>query len=187
MNRFLLGIAIFASHLSATFPLSAMESNLARPYGTQPSPPHDTRLIFWSGVADDLLFSKNNPIEITCRSGLRSVSLRWTVARNMFKAPFLEGTADALPDNRYLIRIPANALKPGFYDLRVFLDPGNGETVPGVCTFGYQADDMPITTSRPEDFRKFWDKGLLELKDVLYFVVISLLFLMITKRVVARK
>lgn len=132
---------------------------MATPYGTQVSPPQDPRLVFYSKQSEDLLFSEEKEIVIECRAGTRNVGLSWTLARNAFKQPFLTGDAEALPGNRFIIRFPTEKLKPGFYDIRVTLDAGDGKPIPGVCTIGYQADKMPITLDRPADFKAFWDKG----------------------------
>lgn len=150
-----------------TLNLHAMESNLARPYGDKPSPPHDSRLVFWSKQSDELLFdAQTNEIVIECRAGLRSVSLDWELARNRFKAPFAEGRAEAIPGNHFRIKIPTDELIPGFYDLRVELDSGMENAISGVCTFGFAVEKMPITDTRPADFMAFWNRGLEELKQV---------------------
>jgi hypothetical protein len=143
-----------------------MQSNLASPYGSTASRPLDPRLVFWSCGNDDLLFPAGGDIEIRCQAGLRCVGLRWTLARNLFQQPFLRGEAEALPGNRFIIRPPAEQLKPGFYDLRVTLEPGDGTSVPGVCTFGYDVDRMPLTLDRPADFQAFWRRGKDELAAV---------------------
>ncbi|WPJ96711.1 acetylxylan esterase [Coraliomargarita algicola] len=144
-----------------------MESNLARPYGDKPSPPHDSRLAFWSSQSEDLLFDQaSDEIVIHCRAGLRSVALDWTLNRNQFKTSFAEGQAEAIAGNRFIIRIPTKLLTPGFYDLRVRLDSGLGDPVPGICSFGFAVGSMPITDTRPNDFMEFWSKGLAALQSV---------------------
>lgn len=160
-------IVIYLMATLFTLNLSAMESNLARPYGDKPSPPHDSRLVFWSNQSEDLLFdSKTEVIVLECRAGLRSLSLDWRLARNQFQTSFAEGRAEAIPGNRFRIRIPTEELRPGFYDLRVDLDSGKGETIPGICTFGFEVDRLPITDTRPDDFLAFWKRGLDALKQV---------------------
>ncbi|WP_269522727.1 acetylxylan esterase [Coraliomargarita parva] len=144
-----------------------MESNLARPYGDTPSRPHDSRLVFWSAQSDDLLFpADTEEIVFQCRAGLRAVSLDWDLCRNRFRSSFQQGRAEAIPGNRFVIRIPTGALKPGFYDIHVSLDSGKEERIPGICTFGYAVDRMPITDTRPDDFMEFWKRGLEALKQV---------------------
>ncbi len=145
-----------------------MESNLATPFNPIPSVPHDARLVFYSFQSDDLLFSGQKEIVIYCQAGLRCVGLSWTLARNLFKKPFLAGDAEALPTNRFVIRIPADELKPGFFDLRVVLDAGDGKSVPGICTFGFRAGEMLITppTSRSIT-RRSGTEGKQELAKIL--------------------
>lgn len=143
-----------------------MESNLAVPYATKPSPPADSRLVFYSPNNDDFLFKKQESIIIDCQSGLRCVGLSWKLSRNRFKQPFLTGLAEPLPANRFRIRIPGKKLKPGFFDIQVTLDPGDGNPVPGICTFGYRVDEMPITPDLPPDFKAFWAKGKEQLAQI---------------------
>ena len=38
--------------------------------------------------------------------------------------------------------------------------------VEGICTFGWQVNAMPIATSRPKDFRRFWDGAKAQLEQV---------------------
>ncbi|MFA6291326.1 MAG: acetylxylan esterase [Victivallales bacterium] len=139
-----------------------MEINLNRPYGLQTSPPAKPELAFYCENNRDLLF-ENGPIEIRCRAGIHSAGMNWNLARNFFKKAFLQGSAEAQPENVYVIRFSAEGLHPGFYDLRVILDTGDGKTVEGVCTFGFNVSQMPIRDSRPADFRAFWDRALAKL------------------------
>jgi cephalosporin-C deacetylase len=143
-----------------------MESNLASPYNPIPSKPLDSRLVFYSAQSRNLLFADQKEIVIHCQAGLRCVGLFWTLARNTFKQPFLTGKAEPEPANLFVIRIPADKLKPGFFDLRVELDAGDGKPVPGICTFGYRAEEMPITPDKPADFEAFWTKGRKELAKI---------------------
>jgi len=148
------------------FPLQSMTMNMATKYSSKPSPPHDERLVFWSPQNDVLLFENENTIEIRCRAGVRALGLKWSLSRNRFKKTFLNGTAEALPENGYVIRIPTQNLKPGFYDLRVELDSGDEKRIPGICVFGYQASKIPSTLNRPDDFKQFWEKGKQELSQI---------------------
>jgi len=143
-----------------------MESNLALPFNPMPAGPQDARLAFYSFQNDDLLFSDQKEIVIHCRAGLRCVGLSWRLARNMFKASFLNGQAEPLPANRFVIRIPTDKLKPGFFDIHVTLDVGDGKPIPGTCTFGWQADKMPVTPDKPADFEAFWAQGKQELAKI---------------------
>lgn len=146
----------------------AMLSNLQRPYDSKPSPPHEEKLVFWSPKNESFFFEKEKEIEIHCRAGLRSVGLKWTLSRNQFRKPFAEGVADSRPENLFIIRIATGSLTPGFYDLRVELDSGDAKTLPGICTFGFRAGQMPLTLARPSDFKEFWDRGKKELDKVAF-------------------
>ncbi|MGE9291342.1 MAG: acetylxylan esterase [Puniceicoccales bacterium] len=153
--------------VAANVSLQAMESNLARPYGDKPSPPHDSRLVFWSAENDELLFDAGvEEIVLHCRAGLRAVSLDWALSRNRFDASFLEGRAEALPGNRFIIRIPTSALVPGVYDLKVSLDSGVEKPTRGICTFGFAVEEMTYADPRPADFEEFWQRGLDALSEI---------------------
>ncbi|HEY3417869.1 MAG TPA: acetylxylan esterase [Armatimonadota bacterium] len=144
----------------------AMEHNLAMPYATKPSPPNIAELAFYCPNSETLLFTGKKDIEIVCRAALRSVSLSYGVMRNMFTTPFIKGQAEARPGNIYVMRIPVAKLYPGFYDIRVVLDPGDGKLVNGQCTFGYKVDKLPYVNTRPADFEAFWAKGKAELAKI---------------------
>lgn len=143
-----------------------MNMNLAAPCGDVCSAPQTPYLSFHSPQRSDLLFVSGDMIELQCQAGLRSVGLRWTLHRNLVEAPFRAGAAEALPANRFAIRLDTAGLYPGFYDLKVELDTGvtnalkdalTRRPVHGVCTFGWQADQMAIAETRPADFAHFWD------------------------------
>ncbi len=142
-----------------------MEINLNRPYGLQPSSPAVAELTFYSLNSKDMLFASDKA-EIICHAGIHSVGMSWSLCRNMFKTPFLTGTAIPEVDNCYTIEIDTTKLYPGFYDLRVALDAGNGTTINGVCGFGYKYEEMQIADSRPADFSAFWQNALAELSTV---------------------
>jgi cephalosporin-C deacetylase-like acetyl esterase len=144
----------------------ALESNVWGPYASKPSPPQKAELYFYSPTSDSLLFDKQKEIVLYCHAGLRSVGLRWTVARNMFKQPFLTGVAQAQPANLFIIRIPTAKLFPGFYDVRVLFNSGDVKEMDGICTFGYRVSEMPIRSSRPVDFEQFWANAKAELAKV---------------------
>lgn len=116
--------------------------------------------MFYSPDNEDLLFSREQEIDIRCQVGLRAVNLDWTLARNTFANPFAFGKSEGLSANRFRITIPTERLYPGFYDLKVFSDIGTSSPVKGVCTFGVRAEDMPVRDTRPADFRAFWDAAM---------------------------
>ncbi len=168
------GFALAVS-LLLVLPSVAMNHNLAAPWGDGCSPPQTPYLAFHSPQSDNLLFVDGESIEVRCQAGLRSVALTWTLHRNMLRKSFREGVAEALPGNRFIIRLDTAGLHPGFYDLRVQLDTGivNSERdrlakrpVTGVCTFGWKADQLPIADTRPADFSDFWAEARAKLARI---------------------
>ena len=164
--------------LSRTENATAMNSNLALPYNDTCSGPQTPYLSFRSPQSADLLFapavlsSRKVPIEIICQTGLRSVSMTWTLHRNMVDKPFRQGEAEALLANEFRIRIVPDGLPPGFYDLRVVLNTGmesgpkDPRPVRGICVFGWRIKEMGIQDSRPADFKAFWDKAKVDLAKI---------------------
>ncbi|MGC4005080.1 MAG: acetylxylan esterase [Pirellulales bacterium] len=143
-----------------------MEFNVYTQFVSEPSAPYEVTLTFYSHQSDDMLFDQEQEIVIYCHSGLRSVGMKWELCRNLFEKSFLTGEAEAQPANVYIIRIPADKLKPGFFDLHVTLDVGNSKKVKGISTFGYQVSKMPVVTNRPADFKEFWSKARDSLKQI---------------------
>jgi len=154
---------------------SAMNLNLACPWGDECSPPQTPYLSFSSPQSDNLLFEGGETVELRCQAGLRAAGLRWTLHRNRVDTPFRKGMAEALPGNRFIIRLETAGLYPGFYDVRVELDTGivNSERdrlakrpVQGICTFGWKAGQMAIAETRPADFKEFWDAAKAKLAEI---------------------
>ncbi|AWI08119.1 acetylxylan esterase [Ereboglobus luteus] len=162
-------ITLFCCLCFITTVLNAMEMNLAGKFDPKPSPPHEALLQFWSEGNDDLIFTKaksGDAITLRCRAGVRAVSLKWTLARNLFEQPFSSGPGVARPENGFVITIPTARLMPGLYDLRVAVDCGAEKPVVGICTFGFDVDKMHITDSRPADFSEFWKRQIRALDNV---------------------
>ncbi len=122
-------------------------------------------LSFYSPRNENLIFEKEKTIEIYCQVLNRSVKLTWSLSRNMVDIPFLCGSGEPLPANRFKVSIPSESLRPGFYDLSVTADCGGG-TVGGLCAFGWKPEEMDICDTRPGDFSTFWKKGLEKLAEV---------------------
>jgi hypothetical protein len=142
-------------------PVSSMNLNLARPWSSQSSKPHNPNLAFYSKSSDSLLFEAGTQeLTLYCRSALRSIDMVWSLHFNQVKQPFLTGMATALPNNLFKIRFKTDDLPAGFYDLRVELDSGTGKKEKGVCTFGLGVEGMQIHDSRPSDFKTFWNSQL---------------------------
>lgn len=165
----------FVVPLLMAMPLLAMNLNVATPWSDTCSPPQTPYLSFSSSQNDNLLFRGGEKIELRCQAGLRAVALRWTLHRNMIHKPFRKGEAEALPGDRFVVRLDTAGLHPGFYDLKVELDTGitNADKNPlvtrpirGVCTFGWNADQMAVADTRPADFTKFWDEAKAKLAKI---------------------
>ena len=168
-------VAAVALSLWGTGNVSAMNLNLAAPWGDTCSPPQSPYLAFHSQQSENLLFVSGDTVDLLVRSGLRSVALRWTLHRNRIVMPFRSGVAEALPANRFRIRLATAGLPPGFYDVNVELDTGLANTdknallrrpVRGVCTFGWKAESMAVTETRPADFSAFWNDAIKKLAAV---------------------
>ncbi|MFZ2656923.1 MAG: acetylxylan esterase [Victivallales bacterium] len=164
MNKIILTALAVAT---INFGTSAMNLNLAMPYGDKCSSPQKPEFAFYCQRSEDLLFDNGKEIEIICQAGLRAVSLNWTLHRNMVQKEFRSGKAEALPPNRFKIRIDTAGLHPGFYDIKVLLDTGLPDMdkkvkrpLDGKCVFGWKVSEMPIRDTRPSDFRTFWDKAM---------------------------
>ena len=145
---------------------AAMTLNVTGAWANKCSSPAKPELAFYSHQSETLLFEAGDNVTIYCQSGVKALGLTWSLHRNMVKTPFLTGTAEALPSNRFKIPVDAAKLPPGFYDLRVQLDVGLPKTLDGVCVFGWEAGKIPLRETRPADFRAFWDKALAEYAKV---------------------
>ncbi|WDE95297.1 acetylxylan esterase [Lentisphaera profundi] len=141
-----------------------MNLNLASPHGTKCSPPVNPVISFFSPHSSDFHF--DNDFDLLWQSNLKSVSSTWTLHRNGFSTPFKEGKADANLSNRYSTRIDTSELFPGFYDLKISVDLGNGKFETSSTTFAYKADEMFLYDSKPADFQEFWQKAKEEIDQV---------------------
>jgi len=159
------GAIIFLSLFFLTISLG-MEVNLNLPYKKDTSPPAKPHIFFYSRDSDDLIFKEKNDIRIYCKCGYRSVSLDWTLSKNLIKKPFIQGKGKSLFANTFLIEIPAEKLKPGFYDLKVYIDVGEEKKEEGVCTFGYEIEKINYFLTKENDFEKFWKDALNEINKI---------------------
>lgn len=143
-----------------------MEINLNLPWGKNISPPAKPFIFFYSKEKDNLIFEKSDFINIYCKVGYRSISLNWELSKNLFKKSFLQGKGIPLFANTFLINIPAKDLKPGFYDLKVYIDVGEEKKIDGICTFGYEIEKIKYLIKKPKDFMKFWNEGLKKINSI---------------------
>ena len=162
MQRVLTLLALATAILIPTAASEAMNLNVACPWNDKCSPPQTPYLAFYSPQAADMLFDPaalppgQSSLEFLCQAGVRSVGMTWTLHRNMVDKPFQNGKAEALPANRFRIRIVPDGLPPGFYDLKVVLDSGMESTDPkdkrpirGVCVFGWRRRNWPFRIRGP--------------------------------------
>ncbi|EDM26040.1 cephalosporin-C deacetylase, partial [Lentisphaera araneosa HTCC2155] len=141
-----------------------MNLNLATPHGTKCSPPVNPVISFFSLQSEDFHFESD--FSLMWQVDLKSVSSIWSLHRNGFSTAFQEGKAEAKLSNRYAVDINTKDLYPGFYDLKVNVDLGNGEFEKSSTTFAYKADEMFLYDSRPADFKEFWQKAKEEIDQV---------------------
>lgn len=168
MKKHILKMLLYCSLLSVgllSTKAMAMNLNLTGTWGNKCSSPEKPELAFYSHTSETMLFDSGDKLKIYCQSGVKALSLTWSLHRNMVKTPFLTGTAQALPSNLFKISFDTAKLIPGFYDLRVKVDVGE-KPLDGVCVFGWKADQMPIRETRPGDFREFWNKAMAEYAKV---------------------
>lgn len=144
----------------ATCLLGAMEGNtmtcnIARPYD-----PAKIELTFkiptFSRVRADLIFQKGDRLEICAFPPQRPVRCEWRLSLNQIEKPFLTGTGEVGLDQSVIMTVPADKLRPGFYDLRFTVWATATSKTEGCTTFGYCIDKLPLTDSRPADFDAFW-------------------------------
>lgn len=146
--------------------LFAMNHNLDTAWKDGCSRPLSKDIVFYSHQSENLLFDAVPEIVINCQATVRSVSLKWTLSRNMFQTPFAQGVAQAFAGNRFVVRIDTSKLIAGFYDLHVQLDSGMPEPYKAVCVFGYRVSEMAIAQTQPKDFVSFWDNAVASLKQI---------------------
>ena len=115
--------------------------------------------VFFSRDTENLLFHSNQ-IEIECVTLTHAVCVTWSLCRNMFKKPFRTGEASAVFGEGWRISFHTEGFYPGFYDLYICADKGDGSYTNERCTFGYKVEDMPFCPNRPSDFSAFWRKRL---------------------------
>ena len=145
---------------------SGMVVNLNLPYKKEPSPPAKPYIFFYSKDSDNLIFRGKKNIKINCKCGYRAISLDWALSKNLIKKPFLQGKGKPYFANTFLIDIPAEKLKPGFYDLKVYIDVGEEKKIEGICTFGYEIEKINYFLTREKDFEKFWKNALSEINKI---------------------
>lgn len=145
--------------------------NLHRPYEPTFSESKNN-MTFYNKLNDDFLFKKGDKIEIYVAPTLKTMKLNWQLKRNMVNKPFKTGYAEALPAYVYKIAVDTADLEPGFYEIHCEAEFGTGATAlspcssKAYCVFGYDIENMPVYTTKPDDFEEFWKKSLKKLDGV---------------------
>ncbi|MET3872008.1 acetylxylan esterase [Puniceicoccus vermicola] len=138
-----------------------MNLNLARPWSIKGSPPQNPNLSFFCAESPNFIFEQNpRKVRIYCQVNVKAISMSWSLHLNQIRKEFRTGKAEPLPANLFLIDIDTRDLPPGFYDLRIAVDTGLKEPEEGVCTFGIDPTEMPMSKTRPDDFSRFWETAL---------------------------
>ncbi len=135
--------------------------NLHRPYVNSYSVSRDD-MIFYNKVNDDFIYKKGDKIEIYVTTTKKAVKLNWTLHKNLIKAPLKTGYAEVLTGYIFKITFNPDELEAGYYDVYCEAEFGTGATAisacssKAFCTFGYDVENMPILTTKPDDFDAFW-------------------------------
>ena len=140
--------------------------NLKRPYGTGFSPRRTEDFIFFTDRIDDFLFGQGEEVVIYVAGVRRTLRPVFRLSRNAVKTPFYQGRAEGGNSYIWKIRIDSSMLTPGFYDLEIDSDQGNGNLSKGYCTFGYDIEHQSRPVARPEDFQAFWALSLKKLEGI---------------------
>ena len=119
------------------------------------------KIVFYNNENVDFLFSAGQDVVIYCVTLERAVNMHYGVSRNMYRIPFVTGYAEALPAYYWRITIPREKLLyPGFYDINIVIDHGDGTQTEDLCVFGYDAENMVMPVYRPDDFESFWSDSI---------------------------
>lgn len=143
-----------------------MLRNLFCRYGENFSSPRTKDFVFYTKDESDFLYKKGENAVIYCASTMRTISLRWKLYKNLFTTELDSGVASESMDFNWKINIDTKNLKPGFYDLRIEADMGNGGMLQQKCTFGYDIESFPCPDYKPEDFDAFWEESLKKLDSI---------------------
>lgn len=141
-----------------------MQVNLNRPYQTTMSAPQEC--VFYSKKHTELMFAKDEEIEIYCGSLKKGTYLKWELSRNMLETPFETGMGEALPSYTWIIKPQTKNLYPGFYDIKVTGEVGDGTFFTSICTFGYDVENMKVNYKKPDDFTQLWEKSKQKLSGI---------------------
>lgn len=143
-----------------------MLRNLKESYEEEFSPQRTRDFVFFTAQGDRFLFDRGEDIVIYAASTVRTLTPVFGVSCNLVTKPFIVAEAQGGISYIWKMQVDRKLLRPGFYDIQVQADIGNGRTVGGCCTFGYDVENMCAEVMRPGDFDAFWETSLKRLDDL---------------------
>ena len=150
-----------------------MLENLKRPYSTEFSLDKTEDFIFFTDKIIDFLFPKDKNIRIYIAGVKKTLTPAFKLSKNLVNKPFYTGAARNIGSYFWCIDIESKILTPGFYDLVIEAEQGNGNISVGYCSFGYDIENQVRKPCRPDDFSDFWKESLKKLDGIDLDVVCS--------------
>ena len=141
-----------------------MTVNLPWPYTPTPSSPRSPEMAFYAPGQPDFLFQDSEQITIICQAMRRALDLKWALCRSGLIAPLRQGRGEINFDNSFTLRLNTADLTPGFYDVRVQISFGVGESVEGITAFGWRVWEEPLILVEPEGFASYWRRIAADLR-----------------------
>jgi len=135
-------------------------------YGAGMGHPRSRRMAFYTKGEPDFLFSEGESVAINCQPLDRAVQLEWSLCHNLLSTPISSGFAEPGFDNGFAIEVPTDALRPGFYDLRVKVRLAEKTYINGIATFGWRVGEQVVVPFKTDDFEDFWRKVRESLQQV---------------------
>lgn len=140
--------------------------NLKRPYDKSWSKRRTDYFAFFTARLDDFLFEKEEDVVIYVAGVKRTLTPVFKLCKNLIHVPFYVDKAQEVGSYMWTIRIDKSMLEPGFYDVEIEADQGDGTKLQGYCTFGYDIVHQNRQPNRPADFEQFWEQSLERLEGV---------------------
>jgi cephalosporin-C deacetylase len=135
----------------------AMTFNLARPYASDYAPPRSKDVAFAFPKKFDAVFKNADEAVVEVFSPAQKFgSAKWVLRENMGREVILQGNAEQKMDAGFQIRLPAEDLKPGFYDLEVVLQGEGKDGLAASTTIGWRVDESKPDDTTPKGFAAFW-------------------------------
>lgn len=143
-----------------------MLRNLKESYLAEFSAPRTREFTFFTSKTDHFIFDKNEDIEIYAASAVRTMRPEFHVSVNLITTPFFSSEAEGGSSYIWCMKIEKERLAPGFYDIQVEAELGDGRKATGYCTFGYDIGNMQMQVQKPADFEEFWEESQKKLEGV---------------------